>query len=248
MGKRGDIKMREVNIIMPIHNRWEHTKQSLISLLANTDPKLCLITVVDDLSTDGTTQELDNFVKSYNRGKHIFEVYHNKTNIGPGASRNFIANAIEYRGNKRKYIYHSDSDVYFKPGWLEKLISAYEDFAPRGLRLLGAGCHPYLQNNDTWGNDDHTIGIKDAVSGYSQFMTWDTWKKYGPFDETMRNAEIKIMGSEDWAFCQKIIKDGFKVGSLQPEFVIHTGKTNTYGNLATGHEIAFPNQEGIMIK
>lgn len=231
---------------MPVHNRWSHTKQSLISLFEHTDPMLAKITVVDDLSDDGTTENLEKFKDTY-KNAHDWELYHNRTNIGPGASRNFIASALEHRGEKKKYIYHSDNDVYFKEGWLEKLLYAYEQSEKQGIRLLGGGCHPYLQNNGVIELPQAKIGIKDAVSGYSQLMTWETWNKYGPFDESMRGAEKKIMGSEDWAFCQKIIKDGFLVGSLEPEVVIHTGKTNTYGESATGIE-TFKDQEGIIIE
>jgi hypothetical protein len=77
-------------------------------------------------------------------------------------------------------------------------------------------------------------------------MTWETWDKYGPFSDNNRNEDIKIMGSEDWAFCQEIIKDGFKVGSIEPEVVIACGKTNTYGNPATGSE-TFKKFEGVKV-
>jgi hypothetical protein len=90
------------------------------------------------------------------------------------------------------------------------------------------------------------VGIKDAVSGYSQLMTWKTWDKYGPFDEGQGQQEKKIMGSEDWAFCQRIIQDGFLVGSIEPEMVIHCGKTNTYGDPATGVE-TFKEVDGVKI-
>jgi len=63
----------------------------------------------------------------------------------------------------------------------------------------------------------------------------------------MRSAKKKIMGSEDWAFCQKIIEDGFQVGSIEPEVVIPCGRTNTYGEKATGHE-TFKEHYGVIIK
>lgn len=241
--------MKQVNIVMPVHNRWEHTKQSLDSLLENTDPKLCSIWVVDDKSDEENLKNLEDYHHNYH-GDHDFRLYRNRDNIGPGASRNFICDAIEKTGNKLQYLYHSDNDVYFKPKWLETLIAVYESCIDDGVKLLGGGCHPYLQNNillEVFEGSIHcNVGIKDAVSGYSQLMSWDTWKKYGPFDETMRNAEKKIMGSEDWAFCQKIIADGFKVGSIEPEVVIATGKTNTYGEPATGNE-TFKEVEGVKI-
>lgn len=235
-----------VDIIIPCHNRLEHTKQTLESLLKNTHPDLYQLYIVDDLSTDGTREYLQKHA-------NIVPIFFNDENIGPGASRNMVCDFITQRGYRSKYLYHSDNDVYFTPGWLERLIETFEKFPTiwgDKLKLLGGSCHPYLQNNTYYvveSNIPHNqVGIKDAVSGYSQLMTWETWDKYGPFDETMRNAEKKIMGSEDWAFCQKIIQDGFLVGSLEPEVVIPTGKTNTYGDLATGSE-TFKQYEGVKV-
>jgi len=239
--------MQKVNIIMPVHNRWDLTKQSLDSLLKNTSLNLVKITIVDDNSDPENIEKLMDYEEKHHAQ---LEVYYNKLNIGPGASRNFICNALERRGEAKQYLYHTDNDVYFKEGWLEKLLEAYNhvNYLSGGkVKVLGASCHPYLQNNgsDPVG-EGYRIGFKDAVSGYSQLMEWTTWKKYGPFDETMRNAEKKIMGSEDWAFCQKIVKDGFLVGSIEPELVIPTGKHNTYGDLATGYE-TFKDYDDVLV-
>lgn len=237
-----------VDIVIPVHNRLEHTKQTLESLLKNTDPNLYQLYVIDDLSTDGTREYLQKHDK-------IVPIFFNDENIGPGPSRNKVCSFITQKELRSEYLYHSDNDVFFTEGWLEKLINAYEDYdkAKGNLKLLGGGCHPYLQNNSRYESTyaanavfPYSIGMKDAVSGYSQLMTWETWDKYGPFDESMRGQERKIMGSEDWAFCQKIIKDGFLVGSIEPEVVIATGKTNTYGDLATGSE-TFKEAEGVKV-
>ena len=238
--------MKKVDIIIPVHNRWDHTIQTLESLLANTDGKLFNLYIVNDKSDPEVGHNLAKFVASANLD--FVHLQSNSENIGPGASRNKITRMITEQGGRSKYLYHSDNDVYFQRGWLETLIVLYEEKGHE-IKVIGGGCHPYLQtserfqSNVVWG---YAIGKKDAVSGYSQFMSWDVWDKYGPFDESMRNAERKIMGSEDWAFCQKIVKDGFMVGSIEPELVIATGKTNTYGDLATGHE-TFKQSEGVQI-
>lgn len=240
---------KQVDVIIPVHNRPEHTLQTLESFIRNTDMNLANLYVVDDDSDEETAQALYANNEFYN-------LFINKENIGPGASRNRVAQAITDSGKRSKYLYHSDNDVFFTPGWLEKLINIFEsanDFHQGKLKVLGASCHPYLQTKEhifmirdsRYG--DYNVGSKDAVSGYSQLMTWETWDKYGPFDETMRGAEKKIMGSEDWAFCQKIIQDGFLVAAVEPEIVIPTGKTNTYGELATGSE-TFKDYEGVFVK
>lgn len=247
MGVGGGANMKQIDFVMPIHNRWEHTLQSLRSLVLHTNPKDINIYLINDGSDQNTSADLYGWI-SANEYPFVIKYFHNKEAIGPGPSRNLVTASIKQE-ERSKYLYHSDNDVYFKDGWLKALVYMYEKVnATFGkVKLLGGGCHPYLQNNTSYSfqSEEYKIGIKDAVSGYSQLMLWETWDQYGPFDESMRNAERKIMGSEDWAFCQKIIKDGFLVGSLEPEVVIHTGKRNTYGDLATGHEIAFPDEEGI---
>lgn len=236
------------NIIIPVHNRWDHTQQTLESLINHTDPELYKLYVVNDASEKEVTLNLAEFHKN---APVSFELIYNPENIGPGASRNMVTKMITEKEARSAYLYHSDNDVYFTKGWLEKLIKVYEDLQIQDSRVLvlGGSCHPYLQNNTQiqvspgYG----IVGLKDAVSGYSQLMTWETWDKYGPFDETMRGQAEKIMGSEDWAFCQKIIKDGYKVGAIEPEVVIPCGKTNTYGKQATGAE-TFKSVDGVMVK
>lgn len=230
-----------VDIIIPIFNRLEHTVQTIQSLLLNTDCSLYRLYVIDDRSTEAGMWD---FLESL---PHDVTVFRNAKNMGPAWSRNYVCDHIENLGAQSSYLYHSDNDVYFKPEWLTKLVTAFELINDEVL-LLGGGCHPYLQNNSTVVLDGVVVGIKDAVSGYSQLMSWETWKKYGPFSDSNKDSDMKIMGSEDWAFCQEIIKDGYKVGSIEPEVVIATGKTNTYGEQATGHETFGNSESDIIIK
>lgn len=239
--------MNKVDVIIPVHNRPEHTEQTIKSFYEHTDRLLYFLYIIDDCSNKETEKLLEDLNKVYD-----FTLIRNERNIGPGASRNFVCHLIDNMGSANRYLYHSDNDVYFKSGWLVNLIDMYEDMEKQNMnvKVLGASCHPYLQSS-AYLHPNHaraiSVGIKDAVSGYSQFMTWDTWREFGPFDETMRGQEKKIMGSEDWAFCQKIIQAGYKVGSLEPEFVVPTGKTNTYGELATGSE-TFKEEPGVIVR
>lgn len=241
---------KQVDIILPVHNRLEHTRQTIDSLLKNTNPALYNLHIIDDASDD---PEIAPLLESY-MGKMPLVIRTNPESIGPGASRNEMALWITKLNNRSKYLYFSDNDVYFTYNWLDKMLELMEHIQKSRpeIKLLGGGCHPYLQDNSKtiFGLDSgnqYTVGYKDAVSGYSQLLTWETWDKFGPFDETTRGLDKKIAGSEDWAFCRKMVEAGFLVGSLQPEVVIHTGKTNTYGELATGSE-TFKSLEGIEIK
>ena len=232
---------KQVNIVLPVYNRPEHTRQTLDSLLQNTDPKLYNLIVVDDNSDKETRDLLIEYELKYK-----FELFRNPENLGPGGSRNKAHKYLFYHGLRLRYIYQTDNDVYFKKGWLPKLIETYKKVHPGGIRLLGASCHPYQQNNSVLMAGGVTVGIKNAVSGYSSLYTWETWDQFGPFD-TQDGLEKKTGRSDDWAFCQKIIQGGFLVGSMEPEMVIPCGKTDTYGDVAVGPE-TFQDHEGIMIK
>lgn len=233
------------DIVIPVFNRWELTEQTIHSLFENTKIEDFNLYVVNDKSDEKTTDLLHRL-----KGLYPFTLIENEENIGPAASRNFVCNVLIKPNERSKYLYHSDNDVFFKPVWLEILVNGFTICNHYNVKVLGGSCHPYLQNKE-WINHPVEpmtgIGIKDAVSGYSQLMTWETWNKYGPFDENQGSQEKKIMGSEDWAFCQRIVKDGFLVGSIEPEVVIPTGKTNTYGDLATGSE-TFKDVEGVKVQ
>lgn len=244
---------KQVDIVIPVHNRPEHTTQTLLSLLNFTDPKLFNLYVVNDYSDEETRKAITTIWKNSEENT-VFNIIDTGGPIGPAASRNRVCKTLTEFDKRSKYLYHSDNDVFFHQGWLERLISVFEHIKSQkyfgsNIKLLGGGCHPYLQDKNSFfiGQLDVTVGIKDAVSGYSQLMEWETWDKYGPFEEGQGSQEKKIMGSEDWAFCQRIIADGGLVASIRPEVVIHTGKTNTYGDPSTGAE-TFQNHEGIIIK
>ena len=61
-------------------------------------------------------------------------------------------------------------------------------------------------------------------------MRWEMWDKYGPLDA----HAVGPGQSEDWKFCQDIIKDGGLVGSLQPHLVFNCGITNSLGDDSPG--------------
>lgn len=244
-----------IDILIPVHNRLEHTRQTIESLIKHTPREKYNLYITDDVSTNGTREYLFDLREKLHGLNVNGIIFFNKENIGPAASRNNMCRWITTKRLRSEYLYHSDNDVYFTDGWYEKLLNLYvAEAADNQVMLLGGGCHPYLQNKKEISTNlgvsttlNYKIGIKDAVSGYSQLMSWEVWDRFGPFDEGSRGQDEKIMGSEDWALCQRIIKAGYSVGSVEPELVYPTGKTNTYGKPATGAE-TFKDVEGIMIK
>jgi GT2 family glycosyltransferase len=128
-----------------------------------------------------------------------------------------------------------DNDVAVFEGWLSKAASLLDSEAIP--MLLGGQRHPYH------GVTHRLYGVEevDAVAGYSMFMSWDTWDRFGPFD-----ANAKGIGqSEDWAFSQRVKKGGGIVGYIHPPVLAHCGLTNTDSKPATGHE-AFERFPGLI--
>jgi glycosyltransferase involved in cell wall biosynthesis len=223
-----------VNIVMLTRNRYRPLKQSLLSLEDRT-PKLdYTLTIVDDGSDDfRVSKMLERYSWSANiqvvtvaNSPHVLSQL---KNVGVAASKNFFG-----RGD---YLYLSDCDVYFTEGWLDKLIQLYERSAPRGFRLLGGQIHPFhkpiqdvqsaiFPEGDTADLTEHAV-----LDGPSWFMEWNTWRMYGPFDR--ENAPGPCQ-SEEYPFCQRVLMGGHRIGAASPPVVIHTGITQTDGQMAPG--------------
>jgi len=131
------------------------------------------------------------------------------------------------RGN---YLYLSDNDVFFPPGWLEKLIEHYEYAWTYGYRVLGAYNHPF---NQPVSRIDGVYEVNHLAS-QSMLMKWEVWDQFGPFVETPVD---KVCQSEDVAFSNKIREAGYKVGVVSPWLVVNTGITNSFGEHIPGWEL-----------
>ena len=227
------------NIVIPVHNRLEHARQTFETLLKHTDRSKYFLAIIDDASDRPTELWLNAFHAQY--GEQNMLLHRTSEPIGPGACKNL---GFELLKNKDvDFFYVSDSDVYFKVGWLEHLKWAYlmNIQMELGYRILGGARHPYHLPNERPTiivSNQHLIKVAyselDAQAGFSHFMTIDTFLEFGPYIE---NSDQRIMASEDFALCQKVKQAGYKVGSVFPEVIIHTGKTNSLGGKGTGHEL-----------
>jgi len=223
------------NVVMLIRDRIRLSYQSLRTLAQNTSPAEFTLTVVDDESI--VPVEEQGWVKA------MFPTNGTVLRISPsqhitGRARNLGVWWSERYWGRGEWLYLSDNDVAFKPGWLAALKDA-----ERGFDVVGGYRHPYHGINKTWNlvNPIRIVEEVDAVAGYSQLMGWVTWDKYGPLDG---NAPGTCQ-SEDWAFCQRIVRDGGKVGYVNPSVVAVCGITNTEGKPAVGWE-QFKREPGLI--
>lgn len=108
-----------VSVVIPTYNRAEQTIAAIESVLAQTYPNLEII-VVDDGSTDGSDQTIQQFIRQRaNSGPQI--LFFRQPNQGPSVARN--AGIAKAQG---KYIAFLDSDDLWLPEKLEWQLQALQ--------------------------------------------------------------------------------------------------------------------------
>lgn len=229
----------KVNIVMLVHERPTLTGQALYTLFRNTPAELFNLTVV----ADGNLTAQSNLIRTdtlrvFTAGKRDIIWLDAAPQVGvTGRMRNLGIYTAEKHFGRGDFLCLLDNDLYFTPGWLAYLVDALIKCEPIGYRMLGGWNHPYMKPREDpsaryrFANGKR-IESHDAVAGACQLVRWETFVKYGPFD-----AHAKGVGqSEDWKFCQDIIKDGFLVGSIYPRVVLNAGLLNSFGEKSPGYD------------
>lgn len=215
-----------VNIVGLVKDRPNLTEQCLRTLYANTPEDQFNLLVMDDGSMGATTRILCEYAVHPNfkwiRMIEPMSIVGWLRNVGASASERYFG-----RGEWLCFI---DNDIAFLPNWLPKMETRMMACSAKGydIRVLGGYQHPFHGTTIDWGS----IHEADAVAGYMHFMTWSTWDKYGPYDQHAKG----VCQSEDYAFCQKIVKDGGKVGYIHPPVILNCGITNSENKPAIGSE------------
>ncbi len=106
-----------VSVIMPAYNAERYIEEAIASVLSQTVADLELI-VIDDTSTDRTGQLIREFAEKDSRVRPFF----NEKNMGVARTRNRGLSLC--RGS---YVALLDSDDYWKPQMLEKMIRRAEE-------------------------------------------------------------------------------------------------------------------------
>ena len=211
-----------LNAVMLVRDRYTLTAQAISTFLNNSALDWTL-TIIDDGSFFQTKCLLDRY-----RATDGVAVLRADKPVGvTGRMRNLGVYWSERMFGRGDYLYLSDNDAYFTKSWDVHLVEALEEHGE--FLLLGPYRHPYHLPNRQVEN----VVATDAVQGLGHLMRWDTWDKYGPLDAHAPGTNQ----SEDFAFCQKIVKDGYLVGSIQPDVVYNCGLTGTSGAPSPGAEV-----------
>jgi len=219
-----------INAVMLVRDRPALTQQALISFVQHTKLEWTL-TIVDDGSGFTTQRVIATIVQ---RSPNMC-VLRSHVPVGvTGKMRNLGVYWSEKMWGRGDFLYLSDNDAYFTPGWDAKLAQSLMDY--NKVKLVGPYRHPYHKPKGleiTVGLPGYVFTETDAVQGLGHLMLWETWDKYGPLDA----HAVGTNQSEDFKFCQDIVKDGFLVGSIQPDVVWNCGLTGTNGRPSPGAEV-----------
>src|ERR1041385_5657926 len=220
---------------MLVKDRPNLTRQALQSIYHHTARDQFNLMIMDDNSGAATKSVIFNFYGIEN-SCHLVSQYSRSIGV-LGFLRNVGAQVSEKVFGRGDWLCFLDNDVAVFEGWLPNLIHG-ANFLHHGV--LGGQRHPYHQVSAPIIPGRPILEV-DAVAGYSMFMSWSTWDRFGPFD-----ANAKGIGqSEDWAFSQRVKKGGGIVGYIHPHVLAHLGVTYSLGKPATGHE-AFERFPGLI--
>lgn len=219
------------NVTFLVRDRFNLTRQTLDTFGDAGTAQQKSVTVLDDRSGTPTREFVECWCSDHNAA-----YIRNDIPMGTGPLRNVVINSSGPRGD---YLYISDNDVAFFPGWLDILRVAYERAWEHGYRVLGAYGHPFHtpvsrfpinKGRYVLCNVDEVL----AVATQSMFCRWEVYEEYGPFCDTPID---RVCQSEDVAFTNKIREAGFKLGVINPALVASTGITNSFGEKIPGWEL-----------
>lgn len=208
--KNADTSNPVVSFIMPCYNRITTITTSINSIYTQNIPFPFEVIIVDDASTDGSYELLQEFENIY---PNLF-VYRNPTNQRAPITRN---NAIAYaRGD---IICNADSDDIFEPNSLAPIIENMVN-----AKYPVVFFESFIFFNDSPQNPTHTVSstppqyrlsIHELLSGKylsaasgNRLFTKESWLNAGGY--------IEDRGHDSWSFSFKLFANGY-FGYIYPK-------------------------------
>ncbi|WP_432634258.1 glycosyltransferase family 2 protein [Candidatus Avelusimicrobium sp.] len=163
-----------LEIIIPTYNRKEYLRSTLAALTAEASPvKNCSITVLDNASTDGTSELLAKFARQFPNIKPL----RNTRNIGGNAN---IARCFELAAKEYFWVL-ADDDEYDWNGWAEveqamqdkqALIIVNHEILPQNAQPIPANLMRLLTFVPSAIHRADTITPEALINIYYNIPTW----------------------------------------------------------------------------
>ena len=212
-----------VSIIIAVFNKVEITRKCLEALKQNTPEGICEVIIIDNASTDGTKDFLDNL-------RNEIKLITNRDNMGYT-----IANNQGAKIALGKYLAFLNNDAFPQKGWLDFLMQIMEkdpDVGAVGAKLIypdgrlqEAGAIIFSDGNAwNFGKGDHDADKEiyndiievDYCSSACLLVRREFFQHLGGFDERYTPAYY-----EDSDLCFGIRKLGYKVMFNPKAIAIH---------------------------
>lgn len=202
-----------VSVIMPAYNAAEYIAEAIDSVLGQTVSDFEFI-IVDDCSCDSTREIVLDFQKKDSRIRLLL----NDSNMGVARTRN--RGIDECSG---KYVALLDSDDYWKPQMLEKMIArvedanadivycSYEIVDENGVKL----CNDFIVPPETTFKESI---VRSVITCSSVLMTLELAKN---------NKFPTNMYHEDIAVWFQILKDGYIARGVQEVLAAYRQRANS---------------------
>ena len=218
-----------VSVIIPVLDQWTLTEVCLRTLAA-TSPHDIEILVVDNASTDGTSEFCPSLGETLFGPR--FRYLRQETNLNFGPASNL--GAVQAKGN---FLFLLNNDIVLQNNWLPPLLNTLNNpkIGAAGPRLLypdgrvqhvGTAFSPQLSPTHLFehfpGNHPAALAKRrcQAITAAAMMLPTGLFRELGGFFEGFRN------GSEDLDFCARIRAQGLQL-SVCPESVIihHTSRS-----------------------
>jgi len=224
----------DVSIVVPVFNKWEFTAACLRSLAGSANRASFEVIVVDDQSTDETSQRLGAI--------EGLVAIHNEKNLGFIGSCNKAAR--EARG---RYLVMLNNDTQVLDGWLDALLETFEHFPDTGLagaRLVypdgrlqedggiifndGSGWN-YGRNDNLDKPEYQYVREVDYCSGACIMLKTDIFQQLNGFD-----AHYSPAYYEDTDLAFRIRKMGLKVRVQPRATIVHHEGVSSGTDIGSG--------------
>lgn len=222
--------MKKLTIITLTYNHLnEATKPFIETLYQYTDINDFDLIIIDNASSDGTTEYLKKLKEKYDNITVIF----NEKNLGYDIANNQGLKLINTEDNiENKYIGLFNNDILFTPNWLNPLIKVFENDPKIGL------ASPRLQRKCKFNSKNYLKHYQKFLEKYQKkfgefslnIITYfcaaiipvKVFKKVGFLDENFSPAYF-----EDDDYAIRTFYQGYKVGYINTSFVYHNHGTTT---------------------
>jgi glycosyltransferase involved in cell wall biosynthesis len=180
-----------VSVIIPTYNQARLLKRTVESVLNQTYPNIEVV-VVDDGSTDGTSEVIDNIIKDL-RFKNKKIIYIRQENKGGTSARN-----TGFMASKGEYINFLDHDDLFFPEKIEKQLKVLFNYHKAGLvhcgyhRIDKDGKLIDIINYLPEGNVKKKIVLGCFLWSGAPLIRRECFEKVGLFDETVYSSDADM--------------------------------------------------------